>query len=720
MLTIKKFKNVYGIKDLIKPELIKGNTIIYAPNGVMKSSFSHGINTIKNGEQIPRDVVNNIDSEFEIEFDGQTITHNSSNRKFRAVIFSDGINESSIFENPNIASLAISQKLRARYDACIKKNDLNTQPFEQIIQTNLLGISRKSAKSIELLNQIFGGKDCIESIINIPESFNIIPEKILSIPFQSIFNPSVEAIAKGEEFKNRIESYISILKKEFDKKYFSNGFTLNGLISLFEQAKESGFFLAGHKFQLGNDILSSEEVENLINNTIISIFNQKEVKQAFENTTKLFKKKETKELEVQLTAGSELIEFLINYDLFKKDFVINHFTMNISNINELKLNLIETMKEIEEILKDAANEENTWNEVLDLFNLRFKNKIENIQIVNDKDAKIGRKPPIFSIRHSESNNEITPEIERRFSAGEKRTILILNILYEIAMMQKEEGKFLVIFDDIIESFDYKNKYAILQYLKEFSGSDKMQLIILTHNFDFYRSCRHVMDDDLLNSKLMAYSKNRIVTLYKNEQEYYDDLSYFNNWKNTREIRFILPLIPFLRNSEQLRNNKAKYVSLCRFVHYNEETENLKLSDIKEIFDEENVCLPERFDERTYLEHLSNVIDGLLNKVTINETQLEAKINLGLFIRVFMERFLWKKYVEIYQSEPINLSKYDKTNELYNKIKPNLTKEEIITIDTCLITSPSFIHVNSFMYEPLIDIGCERLIESANLLKKLIK
>ena len=56
----------------------------------------------------------------------------------------------------------------------------------------------------------------------------------------------------------------------------------------------------------------------------------------------------------------------------------------------------------------------------------------------------------------------------------------------------------------------------------------------------------------------------------------------------------------------------------------------------------------------------------------------------------------------------------------NKIRPNLTKEEIITIDTCLITSPSFIHVNSFMYEPLIDIGCERLIESANLLKKLIK
>ena len=40
MIKINKFNNVYGIKELKNTNLIDGNTLIYAPNGVMKTSFS--------------------------------------------------------------------------------------------------------------------------------------------------------------------------------------------------------------------------------------------------------------------------------------------------------------------------------------------------------------------------------------------------------------------------------------------------------------------------------------------------------------------------------------------------------------------------------------------------------------------------------------------------------------------------------------------------------
>ena len=50
MIKINKFNNVYGIKELKNTSLIDGNTLIYALNGVMKTSFSDGVRDIINGD----------------------------------------------------------------------------------------------------------------------------------------------------------------------------------------------------------------------------------------------------------------------------------------------------------------------------------------------------------------------------------------------------------------------------------------------------------------------------------------------------------------------------------------------------------------------------------------------------------------------------------------------------------------------------------------------
>ena len=42
-------------------------------------------------------------------------------------------------------------------------------------------------------------------------------------------------------------------------------------------------------------------------------------------------------------------------------------------------------------------------------------------------------------------------------------------------------------DDLADSFDYQNKYAIIQYLKDTSGDGFFKLIVMTHNFDFFRT-----------------------------------------------------------------------------------------------------------------------------------------------------------------------------------------------------------------------------------------
>jgi ABC-type lipoprotein export system ATPase subunit len=45
----------------------------------------------------------------------------------------------------------------------------------------------------------------------------------------------------------------------------------------------------------------------------------------------------------------------------------------------------------------------------------------------------------------------------------------------------------LIIDDIADSFDYKNKYAIIEYLQEIAEDKNFKMLILTHNFDFFRS-----------------------------------------------------------------------------------------------------------------------------------------------------------------------------------------------------------------------------------------
>ena len=48
-------------------------------------------------------------------------------------------------------------------------------------------------------------------------------------------------------------------------------------------------------------------------------------------------------------------------------------------------------------------------------------------------------------------------------------------------------------DDIADSFDYKNKYAIIEYLKDISQENIFKQIILTHNFDFHRTVSSRLD-----------------------------------------------------------------------------------------------------------------------------------------------------------------------------------------------------------------------------------
>ena len=63
----------------------------------------------------------------------------------------------------------------------------------------------------------------------------------------------------------------------------------------------------------------------------------------------------------------------------------------------------------------------------------------------------------------------------------------MQILFEIEARKHYAEDSLLILDDIADSFDYKNKYAIIEYLADVCKDNRFKIILLTHNFDFYRT-----------------------------------------------------------------------------------------------------------------------------------------------------------------------------------------------------------------------------------------
>jgi wobble nucleotide-excising tRNase len=102
-----------------------------------------------------------------------------------------------------------------------------------------------------------------------------------------------------------------------------------------------------------------------------------------------------------------------------------------------------------------------------MFNERFTVPF-TLEVSNQEDVILkGTKPEIsFGFKEDAQPKPVDRKLLLEvLSQGEKRALYILNILFEINARRKQGQETLVIADDIADSFDYKNKYAIVEYLK---------------------------------------------------------------------------------------------------------------------------------------------------------------------------------------------------------------------------------------------------------------
>lgn len=375
-----------------------------------------------------------------------------------------------------------------------------------------------------------------------------------------------------------------------------------------------------------------------------------------------------------------------------------------------------------EIIADADSSRCDWDAVVADFNRRFLYLPFELSVENKADAILkGSAPSIAFIikdageerRYASSEKQ---ELLRALSTGESRALYILDIMYEVFVRWKNRTKTLFVFDDISDSFDYKNKFAIIDFLEDVTKTEdtKFLAIVLTHNFDFLRT---VSSRDICPAHQcrLAFRSDDGIKLEPFERT--DIQSPFRKWQGRLdEPSVLVAYIPFLRNlieytlgpKDANGNPNADYLQLTRMLHFKDETEALTIEDYKDVFERHLVgcTFPDVDLTQPIIEHLfatadecENVADGI---------NLEHKIALSIAIRMRAERYMVEK---IRSAE----AEYDvsnkQTGKIFQKFKDlfNNEAEKIGLLRRVNLITPANIHLNSFMYEPILDMGMTELV-----------
>lgn len=695
--------------------------VIYAPNGTMKTSFTKTLQDLKEERE-------SIDEVFP-DRESKRIIENEENQPLTSsnVLVFESYKEN--YEAENMTNLLVSKKLKKEYDSITKKLEDYKKDFLKVIEKKSGLTLRRGLESV-LLEDLNGKNnelfDCLQEQENKKEEF-LMPF-LSKIKYIDVINDKVKNLLDDPEVRRLLKEYMEKYNQLFENSIFKKGvFNHSNAEDIGKNLQVNGYFEAKYNLLIKNNdeeikISDKKGLDELINNAKNMIFKDDELVEKFDKIDqKINKNKENKKFRDILEEYPELIIELNNYDELKKKFWITYIFEDDESLVRYKTlisNYNKSKEKIKSIIEKAKNEKTQWEIVINLFNNRFDVPFK-VGIGNQEDVILKESRPSLIFTYIDSNGQKNIDKDKLInvlSRGEQRALYILNIIFEIKGIENQGDDIILVFDDIADSFDYKNKYAIIEYLKEISEEMKFNMIILTHNFDFYRTIGNRLNARCLMTKKLE-GKIEIT-----EGRYIKDI--FLRWKTqfTTNDKILISAIPFIRNiSEYIFGSESKeYKFLTCLLHMKQEpeTKKIKVCEIQNIYKklwqiDNEIAIDERY--------VYSIIIEQAEAICINRTEeldLENKIALSIAIRLLAEEYMINR---INDMNFVNSIKGVQTGKLLGKFKEKFKDEiEIIKLleKVNLMTSEN-IHLNSFMYEPLLDISENHLKILYSSIKELI-
>ena len=705
-------KNCYGIRKLRHRFDFRnrGAYSIYAPNGSMKSSFAQTFKDLSEGTSSrdrifpSRETTRAILDEFGTEIPHDQILVLPPYDEF----FS---------HNEKTSTLLVNNALRREYE--LLHADIERSKTEFLSAMKEQSRSKKSLE-VEIALAFTKGTD--------EESFYLALERIApeledqsdapfaDVPYDTVFDPKVLEALSSSDLQSAIEDYITRYNQVIESSnYFTQGvFEHYNAAQIAKNLASNGFFSAKHTVTLNATervvISSKKQLEDLVARELSEITSDSQLKKRFAAVRKQLERNlQLRQFQRYVCSNDLLLTHLSNVDLFKEQVWKSYFKAKEPVYAEL-LSKYRTVKaRRKEIEQEAQKEQTLWEDAIHLFNDRFfvpftlyaKNKAA-VMLRGEDDLELG-------YRFRDGNDEVEvprDELMRTLSQGEKKALYILNIIFEIEVRRKNQQETLFVVDDIADSFDYKNKYAIIQYLQDVSDVPNFRQIILTHNFDFFRT---------ISSRFVGYS-GCLTTTKSNDgvelsQAFGIRNPFLHDWKQGFFVdpKKRIASISFMRNLVEhvVGDSDRNYLRLTSLLHWKTDSPAITQSDLDAIY--ASVFSSNGLQFTNGNEPVVDMIEREANDClnASSGVNFENKIVLSIGIRLASERFMASMI-----NDAVFLGQLGKnqTNALLKRFIQDYGRrdEQIRVLRKVMLMTPEHIHLNAFMYEPILDMSDDSL------------
>ena len=537
-----------------------------------------------------------------------------------------------------------------------------------------------------------------------------------NVPYDVVMDEKVQAFLSAGNFHIAIDDYV----KKYNEllaasKYFKKGaFNYYNGAMVAAQLKKNGFFDAKHTVNLNADecveITSEAQFEELIKQEKERISGDADLRKKFEVLEKQIHKNETlRDFGAYLQDHEELLPELSNMTVLKEKLWKSYIHANY----ELYLSLLDKMQTADarskQIEEQAAHEETLWQKVIDIFNDRFLVPFR-LDVANKIKVQLGQESALrLAFVFKDSSEEALVDrsaLLQVLSTGEKKAFYLLNMLFDIEARRLSGNETLVIVDDIADSFDYKNKYAIVQYLADLAEDPLFKILILTHNFDFYRT---------IESRKLVQRKNCFMVSKTDQGVSLRDAVgvkniFVNVWRPgffaNRQMKICC--IPFMRNLIEYTKDSSDpdYLRLTSLLHWKADSDQITVAELDAIYGR---LFSVTGNSVNATELLLDLIDAEANAClqTPDGINFENKVILAIATRVRAEKYMaakindaaWLALIDGNQT-PVILKRY------CQEFPAEVATIKILKRVTLM--TPENIHLNSFMYEPILDMSDQHL------------
>lgn len=701
--------NCHGIHRLVSEISFKDAraAAVYAPNGLMKTSFARTFGDLARGEE-------SSDHLFPERASTRSITDQDGTDVDPSQIVVIVSYDEEMGPTEETSTLLVDKALRDEYEKI--QAGINEAGAELTAALKAQASTKKDVAREVSLAFTRDEESFFRSLLRVEEELRDEEGRYARLPYDTIFDDKVLTLLATKEFAEKLAEYVQRFNELLDASvYFSREtFSYYNAETIAKSLGSNGFFDANHAVVLhdgigGETVSSQQALANIISAEKERISDDPALRKSFASIeSKLSRNAEVRRFWDYICENQEILPELLNVERFKERVWKSYLKANEGLYSEAVSRFRSAESRKKEIQLAAAGQRGQWEEVIEIFNQRFfvpftltaKNRT-NVVLGLDPVAKLG-----FEFEDRADRVEVErDDLLEVLSTGEKKALYILNVLFEVERRKGQPGETLFVVDDIADSFDYKNKYAIIQYLKDIAEVENFRLVVLTHNFDFYRT---------LESRFIPYSQCLMaqktedgVSLVRAagiKNPFIKDFkpSFFTDpGKRVAAIPFIRNLLEYTRGEDD-----PDYVKLTSLLHWKPDTATISQADLDQIF---NALFA---TSKQWSSPADPVIDMISAQADASagdggSLNLSNKITLSIAIRIAAEKHMVERIDDAEFTRSVRANQTPQLLAKYKKVFPG-DVEAIRTIDCVVLMTPEHIHVNSFMYEPILDMSDEHL------------